>query len=78
MNTFSLTISKQAVAELPTVEFDGAITLVETPEQLETALADLCSHTLVGFDTETKPSFKKGCVNKVALMQLSTDNHNYL
>ncbi len=78
MNTFSLTISKQAVAELPTVEFNGAITMVETPEQLEAALADLCTHTLVGFDTETKPSFKKGCVNKVALMQLSTDTHNYL
>lgn len=78
MTAFSLSITKQAVAELPTVEFDGPITLVETPEQLDAALADLCDHPLVGFDTETKPSFKKGCVNKVALMQLSTDTHNYL
>lgn len=63
---------------MPPVAFDGPITIVETAEQLDSALADLCAHPLVGFDTETKPSFKKGCVNKVALMQLSTDTHNYL
>ena len=78
MSTFSLAISKQAVAEMEPVVFDGPVTIVDTPEQLDAALADLRSHALVGFDTETKPSFKKGCVNKVALMQLSTDTHNYL
>lgn len=66
------------MVEMPPVAFDGPITIVETAEQLDSALADLCAHPLVGFDTETKPSFKKGCVNKVALMQLSTDTHNYL
>ncbi len=78
MSTFSLAISKQAVAEMEPVVFDGPVTIVDTAEQLDAALADLCAHSLVGFDTETKPSFKKGCVNKVALMQLSTDTHNYL
>ncbi len=78
MHSFSLTINKTAVAEMPPVVFDGPITLVDKPETLDKALADLGSQTLVGFDTETKPSFKKGCVNKVALMQLSTDAHNYL
>lgn len=78
VSTISLAITKQAVAEMPPVEFDGPITLVDTAEQLEAALADLGAHTLVGFDTETKPAFKKGCLNKVALMQLSTDTRHYL
>jgi ribonuclease D len=33
---------------------------------------------VIGFDTETKPSFKKGVTNKVALLQLSTRNTAYL
>ena len=78
MSTFSLAISKQAVAQMSAVVFDAPIMVVDTPELLDKALADLGKHTLVGFDTETKPSFKKGCLNKVALMQLSTDTHNYL
>ena len=59
MSTFSLAISKQAVAEMEPVVFDGPVTIVDTPEQLDAALADLRSHALVGFDTETKPSFRK-------------------
>ena len=67
MSTFSLAISKQAVTEMPAVVFDAPITVVDTPELLDKALADLGKHTLVGFDTETKPSFKKGCLNKVGI-----------
>ena len=78
MNTFSIAIDKARVAEMPVVEFSGPIVLVDSEDKLDSALADLNAHSIVGFDTETKPSFKKGCANKVALMQLSTDNCNYL
>ena len=47
MSTFSLAISKQAVAEMEPVVFDGPVTIVDTPEQLDAALADLRSHALV-------------------------------
>ncbi|KAA6333800.1 Ribonuclease D [termite gut metagenome] len=33
---------------------------------------------MLGFDTETRPSFMKGRVNRVALLQLSTKHHAYL
>lgn len=78
MSTFSIAISKQAIAEMPPEVTEGDIVVVDTPQGLADALADLNAHTTVGFDTETKPSFKKGCVNKVALLQLSTDTRNYL
>jgi ribonuclease D len=38
----------------------------------------LQSEKLIGFDTETKPSFKKGSQNKLAMLQLSTANVCYL
>ena len=38
----------------------------------------LLSFSTFGFDTETKPSFKKGIVHKVSLLQLSTDSEAYL
>lgn len=78
MNTFSIAIDKASVAEMPVVEFGGPIVLIDSEDKLSEALSDLNAQKIVGFDTETKPSFKKGCVNKVALMQLSTDSCNYL
>lgn len=78
MRAFSITINKPAIAEMPPVELHEPIVLVDIPEKVAPAMADLCSQKVVGFDTETKPAFKKGQVNNVALMQLSTDTTNYL
>lgn len=63
---------------MPQASFKGEITLVETPEQANMAVDYLERHSFVGFDTETKPSFKKGKPNKVALMQLATDERCFL
>lgn len=76
-----ISISKECLAQLPPVEYPGgidAVTVVDTPAKARAALEDLskCSH--IGFDTETRPSFKKGQTNKVALLQLSTGEHCYL
>lgn len=75
---YSISITKQQVAELPTVEFPGAITLIETRADLDEAVRFLRTQKVVGFDTETKPSFRKGQVNKVSLIQISTADHCYL
>lgn len=75
---YSISITKQQVAELPTVEFPGAITLIETRADLDEAVRFLRTQKIVGFDTETKPSFRKGQVNKVSLIQISTADHCYL
>lgn len=77
-DTFDIAITKQQVAELPTVKFDGAITLVEKPEEVAEAVAYLRSCDVVGFDTETKPSFRKGQTNKVSLIQVSTADRCFL
>lgn len=73
-----ISISKAIIQTMPLVAFDGEITLVDTPEACREAAERLMPESVIGFDTETKPSFQKGKVNKVALMQLSTLTHSYL
>ena len=63
---------------LPRISFAGKIHLINNDQDLEAVSADLNSATEFGFDTETKPSFKKGDVFKVALLQLSTETDAYL
>ncbi len=75
---YTISIDKATLAQLPTAAFQGEIITIQTLEQTEDAIAYLEQHKLVGFDTETKPSFKKGKPNKVALLQLSTDSRCYL
>lgn len=79
--TPNITITKEAIAQLPTVTYPGgiqAVTVVDTPAKAGEALAHLNSCTHIGFDTETRPSFQRGQTNKVALLQLSTGDHCYL
>jgi len=73
-----LTISKEEVAELPVEFFAGRIIVVDHKSKVEKAVADLMEHSKLGFDTETRPTFKRGQVHKVALMQLSTIDACYL
>ncbi|MCF0219867.1 MAG: 3'-5' exonuclease domain-containing protein 2 [Muribaculaceae bacterium] len=78
MNDIKLSIPKQDVGQLEQVVFPGVITVIDTPEAADAAVAELEKETLLGFDTETRPTFQKGHVNKVALMQISTDTKAFL
>lgn len=73
-----MTISKEQVAELPLETFRGDVVVVDHVEEVQDACNFLSSQSALGFDTETKPAFKRGQVNKVALMQLSTEEVCFL
>lgn len=60
------------------VTFDGAIHVIDSMLHVRAAVAALRRAEFVGFDTETRPSFKKGQVHKMALMQLSTPDDCFL
>lgn len=74
----SVSIPKAALSELPVVTFPGEIIVIDTVEKVPEALDYLRQYKMVGFDTETRPSFHKGRTNKVALIQISTDSRCYL
>ncbi len=71
-------INPDDVNNYQTVAFEGEIVLVETAEDADAACNYLKQFAILGFDTETKPNFKKGRKNKVALLQLSTHEKAFL
>ena len=76
--SYATTISNEEVAALEAIHFDGRIEVVETIDALAKACRELSRCSVIGFDTETRPSFKAGVTNKVALLQLSTEECCYL
>ena len=64
-------IDKKKIAELPKVTFPGRIFVIYTEAEARKAVDYLNTCTIVGVDTETRPSFRKGSVNKVALLHVS-------
>jgi len=78
--TFKENISSEEVNLLPTGSFDGEIIVVHDESTLNYAVEQLKKETIIGFDTETKPCFKKGKanLNSVALLQLATTDSVFL
>lgn len=76
---FNPSITKEELAELPTKEFAGHPVTVINLEQAELAVQQIReSGKLVGFDTETRPSFQRGVSYRVCLVQLSVGDVCYL
>lgn len=71
-------ITNDEMSELPLSSFEGTIHLIERIEEVIPALDYLKNQTLLGFDTETKPSYSKGQNNPVSLLQLSTSDQAFL
>lgn len=63
---------------LKLIQFSGRIHLIDENKKLELLAERLCDVRELGFDTETRPSFKKGEVYSTALLQLATDEDAYL
>ena len=74
----SLTITPEQVNALPIGRYEGEVCLVERPEHLERAAADLLQESVVGFDTETRPAFKVGQSYPPALAQFAGARAVYL
>lgn len=73
-----ISISKEELSKLPTMVYPAEVTVVEDAATARTALRVLNRESIVGFDTETRPAFRKGQTHKVALMQLSTRERCFL
>lgn len=73
-----LKITKEEINELPLNQFEGEIFLIEDLDDVEEVVDFLGAQRILGFDTETKPAFKKGVVNSVSLLQLSTPSQAFL
>ena len=67
-------ISGEELREYTVSWFRGEIVLVDDINSFRNVFPKLLESKILGFDTETKPSFRKGRKNKVSLIQLATDD----
>ena len=75
-------ISHEEMVDLPIRRYEGEVRMVATPAELESALADImgdsAGQSVVGFDTETRPAFRKGESYLPCLAQVATARTVYL
>ena len=69
---------KSLISSLPVAQVQGRIIVVLTPGETEKAVRFLLTQSILGFDTETRPSFKRGNQHKVSLLQVSTPHICFL
>lgn len=63
---------KKEIGALPVASFEGRIIIVQSETESDKAVRYLLSQQILGIDTETRPSFRKGQIHQVALLQVST------
>lgn len=69
---------KSDIKLLPKYDLDGRNIVMVTPENLKLSLDDISTYPVLGFDTESRPSFKVGEDHPVCLIQLATSKTCYL
>ena len=71
-------LEKEEIKDMPQVSFSGRIITIYTEGEAERAVDFLLSQPILGIDTETRPSFQKGKIHKVGLVQISTHDTCFL
>ena len=75
MHTFFSKTDKEYIVHLPRYVFEGRIEVVKSERETLRAVEYLRRCRLLGIDTETKPSFKRGVQHQVALLQIATEDN---
>ncbi|HEX7014975.1 MAG TPA: 3'-5' exonuclease [Cyclobacteriaceae bacterium] len=71
-------ITHEEIGNLPLKAYSGKVELIRNAQDLPSVMAEIRRHEVVGFDTETRPSFRKGQLYKVSLLQLAVPNYVFL
>ena len=71
-------LSKNEINALPLIQYDGDIEILTSKDNIQAAINDLKNYDLIGFDTETKPTFVKGPLNPPSIMQIACDDKVYI
>ena len=71
-------LSKNEINTLPLIQYEGDIEILTSKDNIHVAINDLKNYDLIGFDTETKPTFVRGPLNPPSIMQLACDDKVYI
>ncbi len=75
---FLTKISKEEVNNLRVQAYNGKITVIENPKDVKACIREIKKYSVLGFDTESRPSFRKNQHFEVSLIQISTEKDAYL
>lgn len=71
-------LSKEEINGLPLFHYTGEVVLVRTEAECKDAVSHLLAQDIVGFDTETRPSFRKGKTYLPSLVQAAAHDVVFL
>ena len=71
-------LSKNEINSLPQIQFNGDVEVLSLNDNVQAAVNYLMNYDLIGFDTETKPTFVKGPLNPPSIMQLACIDKVYI
>ena len=77
-NRFAHKISKDLIQWMPVIGFSGEVIIVDKIDKLDDAIAYLRAQKILGVDTESRPSFKRGVHYPTALVQIASEERCYL
>ncbi len=77
-DSMSRGMTKEEIRECPIKKYDGPVHVIRSKERLAGAVAQLKRETFLGFDTETRPTYKKGQYQPPALIQLAGENEVFI
>ncbi|MFY0591042.1 3'-5' exonuclease [Roseivirga sp.] len=75
---FPITITKDEVMERPLRSYEGKVVIAADEKSIANAMAEIVQSDIVGFDTEAKPTFKKGEIRNISLVQVATAEKVFL
>lgn len=75
---FAIALSREEINALPISRYEGPVDVVHTPEDVKRACKALAKESILGFDTETRPTFRKGEFYFPSLVQLAGSTSVYL
>lgn len=68
---FEARIDSEKLKEFPKIQFTGKTVVASSVDDIQQWIPLLITESILGFDTESKPSFKKGQNNGISLLQLA-------
>ena len=71
-------LSKNEINSLPQTQFNGDVEVLSSKDNVQAAVNHLMNYDLIGFDTETKPTFVKGPLNPPSILQLACIDRVYI
>ena len=75
---FDWRMSKDDINNCPIRRWNGPVSVIRNKDEMGEAMNKLAGHTLLGFDTETRPAYTKGESYLPSLLQLANEKEVFI